>query len=197
MIDSYVRKIHPSLIHNLFYETGARLTRYGFRMNEYDVSYLIYSFLNDFVKAENYYSEREKKRRFDNCIIDANSENPIVVYELKTYVKKQERIVDAPVFSDFIKLAKYKIENKKVKTYFVMVCTTSKIQKVITAKKYEIGKILNEHMNNNRADYSIDISKIKSKKKIDRSLIGKKVKLRPSIKKSDNLISCVSWEVKL
>ncbi len=96
-----------------------------------------------------------------------------------------------------MKLAKYKLENKEVKTYFLIVSTTSKIQKVIKARKYEMSKIINEHMNNNRHDYEIDFSKIKMNRKMDNLLIGKKIKLRPSIKKMDNLISCISWELKL
>lgn len=193
--ENYVRSVHPDLVRYVAYMTGAQIALHGSKVSEYDIQYLMYSYLNNRSGISQYSSEREKSGRFDNCIFDNTTKRPIVVYELKSFIKSKEVIRDKFIAKDILKLGKYRASNPEVRTYFILISKSKKVEKCILSSSLLAKYLFNERRKSNRKFTKLQLKWFGDYVKADSDKLINKIKLRPSTKHVDKLITCYSWEI--
>lgn len=196
----YVKSFHPNLIYNTFYDVGSASRKGVKRISEDTIQNLIDNIIDYNLKNTDYTGTREKVRRFDHCIyrIDQDKKkNVLVAIELKTYFKKNEEVQEKEILEDISKLMNFKVENPDVRPYILLVGLTSKLKRVDKEKVPLLSDAISKHISNCRKEIEIDISSITPKSKSKKAIKGWIPILRPSIKKIDNNICCLSWAVKI
>lgn len=155
-----------------------------FEISEYDIQAIMSLFLKKNFVNSDFAINRESFGKYDCAISEKNSRTPIVLYELKTFVKPNEKLniesAYKKVESDLFKLKSGIGKYKKSRAYFILVCKNKDVDKVNFIDKFNFIK---GHLDDSRK--WIELTKKKDK-----------LKIRPSRKVRIERIYTFSWEIK-
>lgn len=166
---------HSTMVRDLYLSIERRLNRRQADSPEYDIQQIVSDFFQDWFRNTTLSVERERFGKTDIVIFDNDKE--LLLYEIKTYFKPNEKINPQPLLKDIKKLSeKLKTSSGKLKAYILIAGRNSKL-----ADKH-IPDFVSQHLKDNRAYCDID------------QLEG--VRLRPSRKQIQDGISFVmTWEI--
>jgi len=180
-MEYHKKDIHKRIIRNIALNIELLINDKDVDISEYDAQAFMTLFLRRNLKNTEYKIKRESFGKYD-CVI-ANKENgkPIILYELKTFVKPKEKLQIKSsykkIIPDFKKLNDGILKYELSRGYFILVCKSKDLKDIIDEFKF-----LSEHLNNNRTWQTIEECK--------------DYKLRPSSKENIGNTHIFTWEVK-
>lgn len=174
-----ISRLHAQMVRNIFLNTELLLNDDIRELSEYDIQGMMFLAFRYSLVGTGLRAAREAAGKMDCVLYEGTA--PRVVYEIKTYFKSNERLLESHFKKDINKLYSRLTVMEGARGYFVVVGKKSKFQN-ITAASF---KMVNDHLyNNERAWVWYDIDK------------NKKVLLRPSKKENYGRSVVLTWEVK-
>jgi hypothetical protein len=166
---------HSRMVRDLFLTIERRLNRKHADSPEYDIQQYVSDFYQDWFRNTNLAVERERSGKTDIVIFDNGKER--LLYEIKTYFKKNKKISFPPLLKDIEKLSgRLKAMSGDLKAYILIAGRNNKLV------DSNIPDFVSRHVRDDRAYCDIE------------QLSG--VRLRPSRKQLHDDISFVmSWEI--
>lgn len=169
--------LHRRILRNICLHVELLHNENDFEISEYDIQAIMSQFMKKSWINKDFKVYREAFGKFD-CAIAKRGENiPLILYEIKTYLKNKESFLnkssETEIFKDFEKLSKYMHIN--VRRYFLIVCNKKHIDKLKKIKGFDWFR---SHFNNSR----------------QRKNIGG-IRIRPSTKDTVLNTFCLSWEI--
>lgn|GEM_PF-2288910 len=151
-------------------------------ISEYDVQAFQSLFLRRYLKNTDFKVHRESFGKYDCAIAIKETNTPIVLYELKTYLKKKEKLNTKTqlkrINNDLCKLIDGINNNPDCRGYFILVCRRNHLKELSNGFKFIQNSLDNK------------------KNWITLTIESKSFKLRPSRKVVDiGHIRVFSWEV--
>ncbi|CAH6936677.1 conserved hypothetical protein [Vibrio chagasii] len=172
--------INKKLVRNVFLNTELLLNEGEDQIFEYDIQAYMFLFLKRYLKGSGLTAAREKVQKVDCVIFDSNG-YPECFYEIKTYFKAHEVILEKHFEDDIDKLAQLLQTHSRSKAIFITAGLTEKYVDSHASKLAYIG----EHLNNKRSWHKL------------RTTSGIDIKLRPSVKELRGLSNVMTWEIVL
>ncbi len=173
--------IHKRIIRNIALNIEILVNDNDFEISEYDVQAFMSLFLRRNLLNTEYKINRESFGKFDCAISKRNSNDPSILFELKTFVKKKEKLHRRTsynaIIKDFEKLAKGLKKYPNARGFFILVC---KYTDVKNGSEFEF---LSEHLKG-RGEWR-EIEEHKGKYRI-----------RPSSKVGIGRTYVITWEIK-
>ncbi|WP_434528245.1 hypothetical protein [Vibrio sp. K4] len=173
-------EINEKLVRNVFLNTELLLNEGENQIFEYDIQAYMFLFLKRYLKGSARSAGREKVQKVDCVIFDIN-DDPECFYEIKTYFKDHEVILEKHFEDDIDKLAKLLQTHPNAKAMFITAGLTKKYTDHHAAKLAYIA----EHLNNVRRWHPL------------KTTSGIDIKLRPSVKERRGLCNVMTWEIVL
>jgi len=172
--------LHRRILKHILLSTELLLNLRDRDISEYDVQAFMSSFLKSSLHNTKYKAHRESFGKFDCAISQSDTKYPIILYEMKTFLKPNEKLLissaQKKIVNDFKKLSKIKYENTR--GYFILLCKRVELEKMGDVK--DIGyEWLQNHFHSKKNWYDFG-----------------EFKLRPSTKEKIFETYALSWEVK-
>ncbi|OJI53899.1 hypothetical protein [Vibrio vulnificus] len=172
--------INKKLVRNVFLNTELLLNEGEDQIFEYDIQAYMFLFLKRFLKGTGRTAGREMVQKVD-CVIFDHNNVPECFYEIKTYFKAREVILQKHFEDDIDKLAKLLQLHSNATAMFITAGLTKKYTDNKAAKLAYIG----EHLSNNSSWHNLTTTS------------GIDIKLRPSVKETRGLCNVMTWEIML
>ncbi len=175
-----ITRLHSQMVRNIFLNTELLLNDDIRELSEYDIQGMMFLAFRYSLAGSGLRASREAAGRMD-CVLYEGTK-PRVVYEIKTYFKNTERLIERHFKNDIFKLYSRLVAMQGARGYFVVVAKQSKFKSKAIAP-FEL--ITNGLREGNRSWIWYDIGH------------NKKVRLRPSKKESYGRSAVLTWEVKI
>ncbi|MFC2126478.1 hypothetical protein ACFLU5_16940 [Bacteroidota bacterium] len=172
--------IHECLLMNIVLNTELSFNDKTYDINEYDVQSLISTFLRRNIDNSKFTILRESHGKYDCLILDKEKKSPLILYEIKTFLKPRENLTNTAygkVLKDFLKLKKGITDFSGSRAYFILVCRHAKIRNAIDDFAF-----IKKHQNGDKSFTTLKEKKIT-------------LRLRPSRKIIIERVTAYSWEI--
>lgn len=195
----YNENIHSNLISKILSVLIDRRAERLLAEDEYMVQATINNFITGHLRNVPFKTQREWKF-IDNAVLSAASDEPLVLYEVKSFIKPHEnRISSKAIFKDILKLAIKKKEYPYIEAYMI-IAGKSKVPKLALNN----GELLlpNKFIDSkNRTSVELDISffiGLKIEKKLlneAQNLKIKQISISPSRWRNYDGMCAISWRI--
>lgn len=182
-MDYHSTDIHSRILRNIALNVELIYNDNYTEISEYDVQAFLSLFLRRYLKNTEFAIFRESFGKYDCAIAHKTKNLPVVLYEIKTYLKPKEKLQLKTeynkIISDFEKLAKGAREYPKARGYFLLICRANHLENL--SKKFDFIRLAKE----GSRKWSCILEH------------EGKYRLRPSTKEvSIGRVRILSWEVK-
>jgi hypothetical protein len=195
----YNENIHANLMSKIH---SVLIDRKAERLLNQD-EYTIQSTINDFISGHlrnTIFSTIREWNYIDNAVIHTNSAEPLVLYEVKSYIKSHENSINAKtIFKDILKLAIKKKEYPYIEAYMIIAGKTKVPRESLKSGSLELPNKFEDATN--RSSVEFDISYFESLK-VEKSQLKKanklkidKVSISPSRWKNYDGMCAISWRI--
>jgi hypothetical protein len=175
-----ITRLHAQMVRNIFLNTELLLNDNIRELSEYDIQGMMFLAFRYSLVGTGLQAARESAGKTDCVLYEENT--PRVVYEIKTYFKSNERLLEHQFKKDIQKLYSRLVVMERARGYFVVAGKKSKFESA-TATPF---KMVGDHLYKDNRDWVwYDIGE------------SKKVRLRPSKKESYGRSVVLTWEVKV
>ena len=195
----YNENIHQRLFSKIHSVMIDRAAEGLLSQDEYLVQATINDFLSNHLRNTIFSTQREWKY-IDNAVIHSASEEPMVLYEVKSFIKPQENRVNVKlIFKDLLKLAIKKAEYPYIEAYMIIAGKTKVPKDALNDAKLELpNKFIDKH---NRSSMIHDLQYFKNlriKKRLieqAKKLGVKKISISPSRWRNYDGMCTISWRI--
>lgn len=174
--------IHKRIIRNIALNIEILINDRDSDISEYDAQAFMALFLRRNLKNTDYKIKRESFGKYDCVIANREDGKPLILYELKTFVKPKEKLQIKSsykkIISDFQKLNDGIRKYKDARGFFILVCKSKDLKNMIQEFNF-----LLEHIADNRTWQQIEEHK-------------NNYKIRPSSKEYIGSTYIFTWEIK-
>ena len=179
-MDYHKRDIHLRMLKSIGLNIEILFNNKDYDICEYDIQAIMSKFLKSALLNTDSKVHRESFGKYD-CAISNNKNKPIILYEIKTFLKPHERLSNKnslkEILKDFKKLAMHKMKTIGARRYFVLIFKDKEFKLIENNMDFDW---LSKRLISNRKEH---------KYKNDN------YKLRPSSKYKISNICVYSWEV--
>lgn len=191
--------IHNNLMSKIFSFLTDIKSEDTLNQDEYIIQSIVDVFLSGKLRNTEYYARREW-RGIDNAVFSKAKEEPIVLYEIKSYIKPHEKNVSKKdIMKDIIKLAIKKREYGNIDAYILIAGNSKVIKNSISKFDINIG----DKINNIKSRKSTSISmQDMSDARVEQKLLDKvadmgikKISIRPSRWKNYGEMCVLTWRI--
>ena len=116
--------LHQRMVRNIFLNVELLLNDDVGDLSEYDVQGLMFFYLRRALLNTTATAERERNGKVDCVVYDNN--DPVLLYEIKTYYKKHEKLRSSHFDHDLAKLLGLLEKNRRAHAYFLLAGRKSK-----------------------------------------------------------------------
>ena len=182
-MDYHKTDIHRRILRNIALNVELIFNNNDTDVSEYDVQAFLSLFLRQNLRNTSFAVTRETCGKFDCAIRRESEKSPIVLYELKTYLKPHEKLNTETQYKKIVSdLRKLKDGSERYTTcrgYFLLVCKANQLEELHDRFEF-ISEALRGNKNWIRVSSGSD-----------------EIRLRPSVKEcSIGRVRVLSWEVK-
>lgn len=178
--------IHYRLLKNIALNVELLYNDNDKEISEYDIQSFMSLFLRHNLKNTKFVIHRESFGKFDCAIAEKETNKPVILYELKTFLKEKEKLNTltsyTQIFKDLNKITRKLNNCIDSRGFFVLTCKKSEIEQNKNAFVSDLKFVVN-HKENKRT-----WTEYKSKN-------GITFKIRPSRKVEIERVCVMSWEV--
>ena len=186
--EDYFKKadLHYRLLKNIALNVELLYNDNDKEISEYDIQLFMGLFLKHNLKNTKYAIYRERFGKFDCAIADKETNKPVILYELKTFVKEKEKLNTQTsydkIFKDFNKIISNLVHMINTRGFFVLICKKAEIENNKNIFINNLKFVIN-HQENNKTwrEY--------------KSVNGVIFKIRPSRKVEIEKVCVMSWEI--
>jgi hypothetical protein len=195
----YNENIHKNLLSKILSVLVDRKAERLLNQDEYKVQSTINDFISSHLRNTPFSADREWKY-IDNAVIHTLSSAPMVLYEVKTFIKNHENNINPKsIFKDILKLAIKKKEYPYIEAY-MLIAGKSKVPK--NALENQVLQLPNKFTDiHNRSSVELELSFFE-KLKIDKKTIENanklkidKVSVSPSRWRNYDGMCAISWRI--
>ena len=179
-MDYHKKDVHLRMLKSIGLNIEILFNNKDYDICEYDIQAIMSKFLKSALLNTDNKVHRESFGKYD-CAISNNKNEPVILYEIKTFLKPHEKLSNnnslEEILKDFKKLAMPKMKTIGARRYFVLIF-----------KEKEFKLIEND------ANFDWLSNRLISNRK-EHKYIKDNYKLRPSSKYQISNICVYSWEV--
>ncbi len=195
----YNEKVHGRLISKIHARLLDKQAEGLLDQDEYMVQATINDFVGGQLRNTDFKARREWKH-IDNAVLHCEGDEPMVLYEVKTFIKNHENAVDVTkVFKDVLKLAIKRKEYPGVKTYLIIAGRTKVIKNAFESNILNMPNKFKNPRNRSSLQYNIDYFEglyiDNSLLEFARSLNLLTVLLRPSRWRHYDGMCSICWQI--
>jgi hypothetical protein len=195
----YNENIHSNMISKIL---SVLIDKFAERLDEQDEYFIqakINDFLNNQLRNSQFFAHREWKN-IDNVVSVKDSNEPLVLYEVKTYIKKSEKKINPnEIYKDILKLAIQKYEKPHLNAYMLIAGKTNVAKDAFSKGALNLPNKFENIYNRNSIVHDIDffMDKIKNSKLLEKAkkLNIKQISISPSRWKNYNGVCVLTWRI--
>jgi len=180
--DYFKDDLHYRLLKNIALNVELLYNDNDKEISEYDIQSFMSLFLRRNLYNTDFSIHRESFGKFDCAVAEKKTNNPVILYELKTFVKEKEKLNTLTsykkILSDFQKFSKNISDSELIRGFFVLVCKDTEIKKVNFINELDF---VAKHMDGKKSWIFLGTDKT--------------FKIRPSRKVLIERVHVLSWEV--
>ncbi len=183
--DYFKDDLHYRLLKNIALNVELLYNDNDKEISEYDIQSFMSLFLRRNLHNTEFSIHRESFGKFDCAIAEKKTNKPVILYELKTFVKEKEKLNTLTsyekIFHDFIKFSNNDL--KDVRLLFILVCKKTEIEKHKSHFLNKLDFVINHKENHDRKWQEFEAEN------------GVKFRIRPSRKVVIERVCILSWEI--